>query len=57
LVPSTSGLSFASAPIRDLLEWLPDHLTDDLSVPAMLETTTIPMEQIARVCGFGTPRR
>ncbi len=24
-----------SEPIRDLLAWLPDHLTDDLSVPAL----------------------
>jgi transcriptional regulator GlxA family with amidase domain len=80
-------------PIRDLLTWLPDHLTDDLSVTAMsarthlserqfsrtfkvevgitpaehveavrmevacglLETTLSTIEQIARVCGFGTP--
>jgi transcriptional regulator GlxA family with amidase domain len=80
-----------SEPIRELLAWLPDHLTDDLSVPALarpvnlserqfsrrfkhdvgaspgdqvetlrldaacrlLETTQNPIEEIARVCGFG----
>lgn len=82
-----------SEPIRDLLTWIPDHLADDLSVPALarraalserqfrrvfkrevgatpvahveavrleaacrlLETTRNPIEEIARVCGFGTP--
>jgi transcriptional regulator GlxA family with amidase domain len=80
-------------PVRDLLSWLPDHLTDDLSVPALarqinlserqftrvfkaevgataadhveavrlesacrlLETTNRSIEQIAKICGFGTP--
>jgi transcriptional regulator GlxA family with amidase domain len=80
-----------SEPIRELLAWLPDHLADDLSVPALarnvnlserqfsrrfkhevgaspaeyieslrldaacrlLETTNNPIEEIARVCGFG----
>lgn len=82
-----------SEPIRDLLDWLPEHLVDDLSVPALarrvdlserqlsrrfrsevgaspaqhvetlrldvacrlLETTSDPIEEIARRCGFGTP--
>ena len=80
-------------PLGDLLDWLPDNLTADLSVPALarrvhlserqfsrvfsaevgvppsehvaalrleaacrlLESTSHPVEQIARICGFGTP--
>ena len=80
-------------PIRNLLEWLPDHLTDDLSVASLaarvhlserqfsrvfkaeigvtpaehveavrlesacrlLETTTNPVDEIARNTGFGSP--
>ncbi|MGW6130814.1 GlxA family transcriptional regulator [Cellulomonas sp. NPDC055163] len=82
-----------SEPVRDLLAWLPDHLGNDLSVPALarhvnlserqfsrvfkaevgtspadhveatrldsacrlLETTSSPIEHIAKICGFGTP--
>lgn len=82
-----------SEPVRDLLSWLPDHLTHDLSVTALarqtnlserqfsrvfksevgitpadhveaarleaacglLETTLSSIEQVARICGFGTP--
>ncbi|CUR57926.1 Transcriptional regulator, AraC family [metagenome] len=82
-----------SEPIRDLLFWLRDHVTDDLSNAALarqvnlserqftrlfkaelgttaaqhveavrmemacrlLETTGIPIEHVARNCGFGTP--
>jgi transcriptional regulator GlxA family with amidase domain len=82
-----------SEPIQDLLNWLPDHLTQDLTVPKLarqanlserhfsrvfkaevgvtpadhiealrletacrlLESTHIPIEQIASSCGFGTP--
>ena len=82
-----------SEPIQDLLNWLPDHLTEDLTVPKLarqanlserhfsrlfkaevgvtpadhiesvrletacrlLESTHIPIEQIASTCGFGTP--
>lgn len=80
-----------SQPIQDLLAWLPDHLTDDLSIPRLaqranlserhfnrrfkaevgvapaqhiealrlesarrlIETTNLPIEQIATTCGFG----
>jgi transcriptional regulator GlxA family with amidase domain len=80
-------------PVRDVLTWLADNLTEDLSVPALavhanlsdrqfsrvfkaevgitpaehveavrmeaacrlLETTSKPMDQIARICGFGVP--
>jgi transcriptional regulator GlxA family with amidase domain len=80
-------------PLRDLLEWIPDHLGEDLSVArladrahlserqfrrvfkrevgvnpvdhvehvrldaacTLLETTQNPIEEIAKVCGFGTP--
>lgn len=80
-------------PIRDVLAWVPDNLTADLSIPAMatrahlserqfsrvfksevgitpaehvevvrmeaacnlLETTLMPVEEIARTCGFGAP--
>lgn len=83
-----------SEPIRELLAWLPDHLAEDLSVPALarrvnlserqfsrrfkqdvgagpaehvetprldaafrlLETTNKPVEEIARVCGFGATK-
>jgi len=83
-----------SEPIRELLAWLPDHLADDLSVPALarrvslaqrqfsrrfkhdlgvgpaehvetlrldavcrlLKTTDNPIEEIARVCGFGATK-
>jgi transcriptional regulator GlxA family with amidase domain len=82
-----------SEPVRELLAWLPDNLTADLTVPALarrvhlserqfsrvfkaevhvtpsehverlrleagcqlLETTSHGVDQIARVCGFGTP--
>jgi transcriptional regulator GlxA family with amidase domain len=82
-----------SEPIQDLLNWLPEHLTEDLTVPKLarqanlserhfsrlfkaevgvtpadhieavrletacrlLESTHIPIEQIASTCGFGTP--
>lgn len=85
--------SAESEPIRELLAWVPEHLGEDLSVPALarrahlserqfrrvfkrevgvppvehveqvrmeaacrlLETTEMPIEKIARVCGFGTP--
>lgn len=81
-----------SEPIQDLLNWLPDHLTEDLTVPKLarqanlserhfsrlfkaevgvtpadhieavrletacrlLESTHIPIEQVASTCGFGT---
>jgi transcriptional regulator GlxA family with amidase domain len=82
-----------SEPMRDLLTWLLDHLTDDLSVASLarqlnlserqfsrvfkaelgttaanhvealrleaarrlLETTSSSMEDVATICGFGTP--
>ena len=88
-----AGQAADTEPMRDLLSWLRDHLTDDLSIPALarqinlserqftrvfraqvgataadhveavrletacrlLETTSKPIEQIAKTCGFGTP--
>jgi transcriptional regulator GlxA family with amidase domain len=36
-------------PIRDLLEWLPEHLTDDLSIPAMAARTHLSERQFSRL--------
>jgi transcriptional regulator GlxA family with amidase domain len=36
-------------PIRDLLEWLPDHLTDDLSVPIMSARAHLSERQFSRL--------
>jgi transcriptional regulator GlxA family with amidase domain len=91
--PLLAAQSADDEPVRDLLGWLPDHLTDDLSIPALaarthlserqfsrlfksevgvtpaehveavrleaacrlLETTSSPVDRIARECGFGAP--
>lgn len=37
------------APVRDLLAWLPDHLTDDLSVPALARQVNLSERQFTRV--------
>jgi transcriptional regulator GlxA family with amidase domain len=36
-------------PIRNLLEWLPDHLTDDLSIPVMSAHTHLSERQFSRL--------
>jgi len=36
-------------PIRDLLEWLPEHLTDDLSIPALAARTHLSERQFSRL--------
>ena len=36
-------------PIRDLLAWLPEHLTEDLSVPTMAARTHLSERQFSRV--------
>ena len=36
-------------PIRDLLGWIPDHLTDDLSIPAMSARAHLSERQFSRV--------
>jgi transcriptional regulator GlxA family with amidase domain len=36
-------------PIRDLLSWLPDHLTDDLSIPALASHVNLSERQFSRV--------
>jgi transcriptional regulator GlxA family with amidase domain len=36
-------------PIRDLLEWLPDHLTDDCSIPALAARTHLSERQFSRL--------
>jgi transcriptional regulator GlxA family with amidase domain len=36
-------------PIRDLLEWLPEHLTDDLSIPVMAARTHLSERQFSRL--------
>ncbi len=36
-------------PIRDLLAWVPDHLTDDLSIPVMSARTHLSERQFSRV--------
>jgi transcriptional regulator GlxA family with amidase domain len=38
-----------SEPIRDLLTWLPDHLANDLSVPAMARRVNLSERQFSRV--------
>jgi transcriptional regulator GlxA family with amidase domain len=38
-----------SEPVRDLLTWLPDHLTNDLSVPAMARQVNLSERQFSRV--------
>ncbi|WP_374009168.1 GlxA family transcriptional regulator [Leifsonia sp. LS-T14] len=91
--PLLAAQSAEDEPIRNLLEWLPDHLTHDLSIPSLaarvhlserqfsrvfkaeigvtpaehveavrlesacrlLETTTNPVDEIARNTGFGSP--
>ena len=36
-------------PIRDLLSWLPDHLTDDLTIPALASHLNLSERQFSRV--------
>ena len=36
-------------PMRDLLSWLPDHLTDDLSIPALASHVNLSERQFSRV--------
>ena len=36
-------------PMRDLLSWLPDHLTDDLSITALAERLHLSERQFSRV--------
>ncbi|MCU1580607.1 MAG: helix-turn-helix protein [Rhodoglobus sp.] len=36
-------------PIRDLLAWIPDHLTDDLGIPVMAARTHLSERQFSRV--------
>jgi transcriptional regulator GlxA family with amidase domain len=38
-----------SEPLRDLLAWLPDHLADDLSVPALADRANLSERQFRRV--------
>lgn len=38
-----------SEPVRDLLSWLPDHLTEDLSVPALAGQVNLSDRQFSRV--------
>jgi transcriptional regulator GlxA family with amidase domain len=38
-----------SEPIRDLLVWIPDHLTEDLSVPALADRAHLSERQFRRV--------
>jgi transcriptional regulator GlxA family with amidase domain len=38
-----------SEPVRDLLSWLPDHLTDDLSVTALAAQVNLSDRQFSRV--------
>jgi transcriptional regulator GlxA family with amidase domain len=38
-----------SEPVRELLTWLPDHLTDDLSVPALARRVHLSERQFSRV--------
>ncbi len=40
--------SIEDEPIRDLLEWLPDHLTDDLSIPVMAAHAHLSERQFSR---------
>jgi transcriptional regulator GlxA family with amidase domain len=36
-------------PVRDLLSWMPDHLVDDLSVPALARHINLSERQFSRV--------
>lgn len=38
-----------SEPMRDLLSWLPDHLVDDLSIPALADRVNLSERQFSRV--------
>ena len=38
-----------SEPVRDLLSWLPDHLVNDLSVPALARQVNLSERQFSRV--------
>jgi transcriptional regulator GlxA family with amidase domain len=38
-----------SEPVRDLMSWLPDHMTDDLSVPALARVINLSERQFSRV--------
>jgi transcriptional regulator GlxA family with amidase domain len=47
--PLLAAQSANDEPIRDLLEWLPDHLTDDLSIPSMSARTHLSERQFSRL--------
>jgi transcriptional regulator GlxA family with amidase domain len=44
-----AGQAADTAPVRDLLSWIPDHLTDDLSVPALARQINLSERQFTRV--------
>lgn len=44
-----AGQAADSEPIRDLLSWIRDHLTDDLSVPALAQHVNLSERQFTRV--------
>ncbi len=44
-----AGQAADTAPVRDLLSWLRDHLTDDLSVPALARQINLSERQFTRV--------
>jgi transcriptional regulator GlxA family with amidase domain len=44
-----SAQSVDSDPVRDLLSWLPDHLAQDLSVPALAKRVHLSDRQFSRV--------
>jgi transcriptional regulator GlxA family with amidase domain len=47
--PLLAAQSADSEPMRDLLSWLPDHLDDDLSVPALARQANLSERQFSRV--------
>ena len=44
-----AGQAADTEPVRDLLSWLRDHLTDDLSVPALARQINLSERQFTRV--------
>ncbi len=44
-----AGQAADTEPVRDLLSWLRDHLTDDLSVPALARQVNLSERQFTRV--------
>lgn len=47
--PILAAQAADSQPVRDLMSWLPDHMTDDLSIPALARVINLSERQFSRV--------